>query len=86
MTHDSAHTHNGHIRPEQFLRFPLVFIPVWWIWNTHTLYANRFDNNDRAHHLFALVLMGLLVLPATFSKESHGERFLHFTLLYSAIR
>lgn len=86
VTHDLAHTHDGHLGTDQLLRFPLVFIPVWWIWTTHTLYANRFDNNDRAHRLFALVIMALLVLLSTQSKESHGETFVMFTLLYSVIR
>lgn len=86
VTHALAHTHNGHIGADQLIRFPLVFIPVWWIWTTHTLYANRFDNNDRAHRLFALVIMGLLVLLSTFEKDSHGDKFLHFTLLYATIR
>lgn len=86
ITHDLAHTHHGHIGVDQLLRFPLVFIPVWWIWTTHTLYANRFDDNDRAHRLFALVIMALLVFLSTYEKDSQGENFLHFTLLYSAIR
>ena len=86
VTHALAHTHHGHIGTEQLIRFPLVFIPVWWIWTTHTLYANRFDNNDHAHRLFALVIMGLLVLLSTFEKDSHGETFLQFSLLYAGIR
>lgn len=85
-THDLAHTHHGHISTNQFLRFPLVFIPVWWIWTTHTLYANRFDNDDRFHRLFALVIMGLLVALSGYAQQSHDKEFLQFTLLYASIR
>lgn len=86
VTHDLAHTHHGHLSAEQLLRFPLVFIPVWWIWATHTVYANHFDNNDRWHRLFALVIMGFLVLLSLFIEESQGETFIQFTLIYAFIR
>lgn len=86
VTHDLAHTHDSHIGIDQLLRFPLVFIPVWWIWATHTLYANRFDNDGRFNRLFALGIMGLLVLLSTFSEESQGEKFIQFTLVYGLIR
>lgn len=86
VTHELAYTHNGHISAIQFLRFPLVFIPVWWIWATHTLYANRFDNNDRPHRVFALIIMALVVLLSTFEKNSYNEKFQQFAILYSVIR
>jgi len=61
VTHDLAHTHDGHIGAEQLVRFPLVFIPVWWIWMTHTLYANRFDKDNREHRLSSLAVMAIMV-------------------------
>lgn len=63
-----------------------MFIPVWWIWATHTLYANRFDNNDRPHRLFALIIMALVVLLSTYEKNSYNEKFQQFAILYSIIR
>ncbi len=86
VTHELAYTQDGHISAIQLLRFPLVFIPVWWIWTTHTLYSNRFDNNDRAHRAFALVIMALVVLLSTYEKNSYNEKFQQFALLYSVIR
>ena len=86
ITHDLAHTHHGHLGSDQLLRFPLVFIPVWWIWTTHTLYANRFDNNDRSHRIFALVIMALLVLLSTFIQGSLSEQFVYFAGIYVVIR
>jgi len=78
VTHDLAHTHGGHIGLEQLLRFPLVFIPVWWIWMSHTLYANRFDKDNREHKLFSLSVMGILVIMSTFTKDSLGASFAYF--------
>ena len=86
ITHDLAHTHNGHIGAEQLIRFPLVFIPVWWIWMTHTLYANRFDQDDREHRLFSLVIMAIMVVLSTFAEDSLGKSFTYFAVLYGLVR
>lgn len=86
VTHDLAHTHNGHIGAEQLIRFPLVFIPVWWIWMTHTLYANRFDKDNREHRLFSLAVMAIMVVWSTFVESSLGDGFLYFAVLYAAVR
>lgn len=86
VTHDLAHTHDGHIGVDQLLRFPLVFIPVWWIWMTHTLYANRFDEDSRDHRLFSLAIMGFMVVFSTFAETSLGEHFTYFALLYAFVR
>lgn len=86
ITHDLAHTHDGHIGLEQLLRFPLVFIPVWWIWMTHTLYANRFDADNREHRLFSLAIMAIMVILSTFAEDSLGDSFIWFVLLYGLVR
>ena len=86
VAHDLAHTHNGHIGLEQLLRFPLVFIPVWWIWMTHTLYANRFDTDSREHRLFSLLIMGIMVLLSTLAADSLGSSFTLFVALYVLMR
>ncbi len=86
VTDDLAHTEHGHLSVEQFFRFPLVFVPVWWIWTTHTLYANRFDNNDRVHRLCALFIMAVLVLLSTFVPESLGKKFSVFAGGYVGVR
>ena len=55
-------THDGHIAPGQFLHFVLVFLPLWWIWAGHTIYANRFDTDSRQHRLSTLLIMFLLIV------------------------
>jgi low temperature requirement protein LtrA len=62
VTHILSHTHEGHLDPLQFWKFVLVFIPLWWIWASHTIYANRFDADDRQHRLATLLLMFLLII------------------------
>ena len=34
-----------------FLRFAIVFIPVWWAWTGITFYMNRFVVDDLWHRL-----------------------------------
>ena len=62
VTHILSHTHEGHLDPLQFWKFVLVFVPLWWIWASHTMYANRFDADDRKHRLATLFIMFLLVI------------------------
>ena len=54
-------THDGHIAPQQFLQFIALFLPLWWIWVGHTIYANRFDTDSRPHRLSTLLIMFLLI-------------------------
>ncbi|WP_193161627.1 low temperature requirement protein A [Microbulbifer hainanensis] len=86
VTHDLAHTHEGHISAEQLLRFPLVFIPVWWIWMSHTLYANRFDRDDRWHRFITLMIMAGVVLMSTFSAASLKGDFSEYAATYITVR
>jgi low temperature requirement protein LtrA len=62
VTHILSHTHEGHLDPLQFWKFVLIFIPLWWLWASHTMYANRFDADDRKHRLATLFIMFLLII------------------------
>lgn len=57
-----SETHGGHIGPSQLVHFALVFLPLWWIWVGHTIYANRFDTDSRQHRLSTLFIMFLLIV------------------------
>ncbi|MDM0109578.1 low temperature requirement protein A [Variovorax sp. J22R24] len=57
-----SEAHEGHIGAHQILRFVLVFLPLWWIWAGHTIYANRFDTDSRQHRLSTLLIMFLLIV------------------------
>jgi low temperature requirement protein LtrA len=62
VTHVLSHTSGGHLDPLQFWKFVLIFVPLWWIWASHTMYANRFDADDRKHRLATLFIMFLLII------------------------
>lgn len=86
VTHNLAHTHDGHVTFQQLLLFPVEFIPIWWIWATHTLYANRFDTDGKPHRLATLAIMFLMVTMAAFMGENLRENYASFIGFYVAIR
>lgn len=86
ITHDLAHTHDNHISLEQLFKFVLVFTPMWWIWTTHTIYANRFDEDNNKNKLSTLILMGLVVFLAVFAQGDIEKNFNYFISIYVFIR
>ena len=86
VTHNLAHTHHGHIELQQLLMFPVEFLPVWWIWATHTLYANRFDTDSKAHRVASLAIMFLMVTMSAFLGDGLFEHYGRFIAFYVAIR
>lgn len=70
-------THDGHIASQQYLHFVLVFLPLWWIWAGHTIYANRFDTDSRQHRGATLLIMFLLIV---ISAQISGDAQEHFAL------
>jgi low temperature requirement protein LtrA len=72
-----SETDGGRIAPQQLLDFVLLFLPLWWIWAGHTIYANRFDTDSRQHRLSTLLIMFLLIVIS--SQISAGAQD-HFAL------
>ena len=86
ITHHLAHVHEGHIAGEQVMLFFIEFIPVWWIWASHTLYANRFDTDSRTHRLACLVIMFLMTTLSAVLGAGLLENSVSFITYYSVIR
>ena len=86
IAHNLAHTHHGHIDLRQILMFPVELLPIWWIWASHTLYANRFDTDSRWHRFASLSIMFLMVTMAAFLGDGLFEHYQRFLGFYIAIR
>src|SRR5215216_4284831 len=74
------------LSPVGFMRFLLLFVPVWWSWVGYTNYADRFDTDDpvfRAMMIFGMLAMAALAVsvPDAFSGGSEA-----FALSYVAVR
>lgn len=78
--------HGGHIPPQQFVRFVLVFLPLWWIWAGHTIYANRFDTDSRQHRLSTLVIMFLLIVISAQASAVAQDRYALAVACYCGAR
>lgn len=39
------------------IQFIFLFIPVWWAWVGHTVFATRFDTDDGVHRLVTFIMM-----------------------------
>ncbi len=86
VTHNLGHLHDGHLPTKQWLYFPLEFIPVWWIWVTHTLYANFFDTDSKSHRISTLMIMFLMVSMSAFLGKDLQKHYAHFIGFYLIIR
>jgi low temperature requirement protein LtrA len=83
-THVLSHTPDGHLDPLQFWKFVLIFIPLWWIWASHTMYANRFDADDRKHRLATLFIMFLLIIISGLIDQRFLASFDAIVVCYAA--
>jgi low temperature requirement protein LtrA len=52
-----SHRLSHHISYIDVMKFVALFIPIWWAWVGHTVYATRFDTDDIVHRLLTLVIM-----------------------------
>ena len=78
--------HGGHIPPQQFVSFVLVFLPLWWIWAGHTIYANRYDTDSRQHRLSTLVIMFLLIVISAQASAVAQDRYALAVACYCGAR
>ena len=72
-----VHRLGHHVSVLEVGQFIALFIPVWWCWVGHTVYATRFDTDDMIHRLltftmmFAAAIMAMQI-PTAFKNGSMG--------------
>jgi len=86
ITHNLSHTHHGDLTLDQMIQFPVEFLPIWWVWATHTLYANWFDTDSKSYRLATLAIMFLLFSMSSFLGDNLFERYYLFIIFYFSIR
>lgn len=65
ITHALAHTHHHHLEPGVWWMFPLMLLPVWWIWLLHTLWNNLYDTDSKPHRAVSLLIMLQVMVLST---------------------
>ncbi len=64
----------------------LFFVPVWWAWVGHTIYANRFDVDDLPYRILTfLQMLGALGMALTMQDALEGNGR-SFALSYICVR
>jgi len=69
-----------------FCKFVFLFLPIWWAWVGHTMYANRFDSQDNYHRYLTFVQMAAALLLALFIEKALNETANYFAMTYIFIR
>ncbi|MEM9290472.1 MAG: low temperature requirement protein A [Acidobacteriota bacterium] len=86
VTHSLGHLHHGHIEAKQLVAFGVAFVPIWWIWASHTLYANRFDSDSKSQRVGTLFIMFLMAAMASSLGDNVVSSYGRLILFYVIIR
>ncbi len=86
VTHLLAHTHHGHLEAGVWWKFPLMLLPIWWIWMLHTLWSNLYDRDSQPHRAATLFVMLQMIVLSTVLITDWAEVFLLFNLCYFGLR
>jgi low temperature requirement protein LtrA len=68
------------------LVFAGLFIPVFWVWAGHTVYATRFDTDDLVYRLLTFLQMFAVVGMAVGTHHAAAGRTRAFSLAYLGAR
>lgn len=70
VTHVLAHLHHGHLEDGVWWKFPLMLLPVWWLWMLHTLWSNLYDADSKQHRVISLfAMLQMVVLSVVISTD-----------------
>ncbi|MFC7785392.1 low temperature requirement protein A [Rossellomorea sp. GCM10028870] len=86
VTHTLVHVEDGHIHPDYFLKFALIFIPIWWAWVGQTLYINRYGEDSVKDRLWMIFQMMFVILMTASLSVDFDAYFLPFLIGYLGIR
>ncbi|MCB1231386.1 MAG: low temperature requirement protein A [Verrucomicrobiae bacterium] len=86
VTHLLAHEHHHHLEPGLWWKFPLMLLPVWWIWMLHTAWSNLYDTDGKPHRLASLFVMLQMVVLSTVMVSDWEGAYPLFNASYFGLR
>lgn len=86
LTHLMGHVHNAHLDWHSYFQSVILFVPVWWCWIGHTMFANRFDADNTTDRILTLTQMFAVVMMAIFIEDAFDKGFTGFVITYVSIR
>jgi len=81
-----AHHLAAHVDVGGVLAFAVQFLAVFWVWNSFTYYAERFESDGLETRLFAFLAILPVAGLAVFAEEGMGATYLGFALAYLLAR
>jgi low temperature requirement protein LtrA len=69
-----------------FVRFVIVFAPIWWAWTGMTFYLNRFVVDDLWHRLLIYLQIVAIFFLGISLEGAFGDLKAQFVLAYAAVR
>lgn len=85
-THALLHVEKGYIHPEYFLKFALMFIPIWWSWTGQTLFNNRFGQDLLNQRIFMILQMLFVLIMTSSLSIDFDQYYLPFLIGYIGLR
>lgn len=77
---------DGRVSGELFLRFVLIFIPIWWSWVGQTLFINRYGKDFVHQKLIVLFSMVFVAIMSVSLNVDFDRYYPSFLLGYAGIR
>lgn len=71
---------------QYFIKYVLMFLPVWWAWVGYTLYNNRFDIGDIVQKILTSLQLFAIIILSFFVDSDFDRHYFGFTISYVAIR
>lgn len=69
-----------------FIRFLVLFVPVWWAWIGAAFFATRFDSDDTAHRLLTMLQMIAVAAMTANIHAGLGSSSAGFAMSYAIVR
>jgi low temperature requirement protein LtrA len=68
------------------LSFLLLFVPIFWVWNSHVYYTDRFETRDFSYRFFTFLLLVGVASLGFHVHDGIGESSVGFALSYAYCR
>jgi low temperature requirement protein LtrA len=81
-----SHYLTNHIGVQGTLSYILLFIPVWWVWLSGTIYNDRFETYDISYRVFVFLQIVVVGAMSMFIEGGLGQKADAFAWSYVAAR
>ncbi|MEN8184362.1 MAG: low temperature requirement protein A [Myxococcota bacterium] len=81
-----THGVKDYLTSAEVIKAIALFLPIWWIWAGHTVYATRFDTDNVLYRILTFTQMFAVVVMAVSLHDFGAERSLDYGAAYVVAR